>query len=126
MFQSFDDRAELKEMFQPVGAASQFLEIQAAFERAGCKVQRAELSPHRPLAVVALLLKRNGFSSTSDPCQLNERAIAILRQANIWFEEDHVDARLLGSRVLVSFLWKPPTVDSVRAMELDELLRLLP
>ena len=118
------DREELKELFAPTGAARQFLEIQTAFRRAGYEVRRAELSPHRPVAVVVLRL--SGCSVTSDGAALKKRAVSILRQARIWFDETNVSTRLQGGTLLVSFLWEPPAADSLQSMEFDELLRLLP
>lgn len=122
----FDDRDELKEVYEPSGAGKQFLEIETAFRYAGYQVQSSELSPHRPVAVVVLHVSAGRMPIISDHARLMAHAIQILRQTSIWFNEADVNVRPQRKGALISFLWEPPVVESIQGMDLDELLKLLP
>lgn len=117
---------EYKEVYQLTGAAGQFQKIQSAFVDAGFSILKAELSPHRPVAVVVLRLDGRAVPRFSHEPEFRDHILQILNGVPIWFNEADVTIERSGDRILVAFLWEPPEPGSFEAMGVDQLLALLP
>ncbi len=120
-----DDFFDFKYVCELAGPARQFEELKLAFESVGYVIRKTEVFPH-DFPYVVLRLDCTTAPRFSTATELSDHVRDMIESVRIRVPRDSLSVDRTGNRLLVVFRWDLPAPGSLEAMEMDELLAMLP